>query len=195
VDTAKETLGILCAGVFAVAALLLLLIGFGVDLIAAFALIPKPAQAMLGFLALALVYVLGTISDSFADAFFGETAEEVKQVDEGQTLLALSLNNGLNPFAERFFEYLRMRKRLLQNALLSSLLLSASALLALWRSAADSVYIRFVLMSTATVFVLSWFALRRLKATWQKHLSRAWAVKLAQVKENNAKSAQSQERT
>src|SRR2546423_10867564 len=115
---------LLAAGTLSSLALILLLITFGLEpkIIAEVA----DRELLATIASLAVVYPLGVVTDGLADKLFrriGSRYRERYNLQSGHTVFSLFAEGRGNNFAEKYFEYNRVRTRMVRSFLLNALLM------------------------------------------------------------------------
>jgi hypothetical protein len=133
VSTTLIFVELLSAGTLALIALCLAFVGLGGDT-ALLKQIADQAQVASVIIGLAIAYPLGIVVDGIADRVFDKIGKKYKKkfkLETHHSVLSLAANKDLwNEFAGKYFEYNRIRTRMVRSFLFNSTLMLAFGTLA-----------------------------------------------------------------
>lgn len=170
---------LLSAGTLALIALGLAFLGVGVD-VEQLKWIDAQSQIASVIIALAIAYPLGIVVDGIADRLFQNVGEQFKQkykLKAHHSVFSLAADKERwNDFMGKYFEYNRVRTRMVRSFLLNSILMLVVGALVGAKLAWAASDLCLWLATWAGITAAAWWSLRELREAWFRMLAISWGT-------------------
>ena len=173
-STTMVFIELLSAGTLAALSLVLALFGFGLspEIISK---IPA-AEVVVTVVAIAFVYPLGIVVDGIADkflSFVGAQYETQYNLQKGHSVFSLLFTKP-NGFSEKYFEYNRIRTRMVRSFLLNSALMLVTGFAAGLTLKWPCFWLMIWVVLWVIIALLAYWSLHQLRESWFRILAVAW---------------------
>lgn len=141
----------------------------------------KENQVLATVVAIAFAYPLGIVVDGIADKFFGKMGDRYREkynLKAQHSVFSLFSDKNGSTFAEKYFEYNRIRTRIVRSLAFNSILMLIAGTFYGFKNKTgwDSTQLHIWFFFWILVFVSALWSLQQLQEAWFRMLGVAWKV-------------------